>query len=208
MNWLYWCGWSLSRSLATVLLGYKATGRDNVPLREAIIIAANHQSYLDPPLVGAGIRREWHFFAKKELFDIFPLGWIISRVNAIPVRRGMYDPASLSRAFDVLAHGGGLVLFPEGTRGNGSEFLKPKPGVGMIARRARVAIVPTYAMRTNRLWAALLARKRIAIYYGRPIPVEQVEQYSDDKEGYQALAELVMEKIAGLKAAAWAAAAG
>ena len=84
----------------------------------------------------------------------------------------------------------------------------PKPGVGMIARRARVAIVPTYAMRTNRLWAALLTRKRIAIYYGRPIPVEQVEQYSDDKEGYQALAELVMEKIAGLKAAAWAAAAG
>jgi 1-acyl-sn-glycerol-3-phosphate acyltransferase len=198
---LYRMGWLLARSLGWLLFGFKPVGADRVPKDGPVIFARNHQSYLDPPLVGSGVRRPCHFFAKRELFDVAILGPLIRRVHAIPVRRGVYDPASLSRVRDLLGAGGALVLFPEGTRGNGIEFLPPKPGVGMIARQIRVPIVPAYLRETKNLWRALRFR-RMRVYYGDPIPVDEIERFPDTKEGYRALAAYVMEHIGLLKVVA------
>ncbi|MCP4569953.1 MAG: 1-acyl-sn-glycerol-3-phosphate acyltransferase [FCB group bacterium] len=202
MDWFYRFIWSLVKAFGWVIFGLRQVGAENIPRTGPIIIASNHQSNLDPPFVAVTIPREMHFFAKKELFDILIMGRIISRLNAIPVRRGVYDPKALNLAFGALENGGGLILYPEGTRGNGREFLKPKPGVGLIAKRSKATIVPTYAYRTNRLGSALFWRKRLKVFFGPPISAEEIDKYEDDKSGYQALAEEVMRHIAGLKAIA------
>ncbi len=196
---IYWTVWSLARSVVWLFFGLKMFNRRHVPMTGPVIIAANHQSYLDPPVVAISINREVHFFAKEELFRIFGLGWLITTLNAIPVRRGVYDPRSIKRVLSALQLGGALVLFPEGTRGNGVDFLRPKPGIGLIASHTHVPIVPTYIYRANRQ-AKTLWRRRIHVLFGEPIPADRVAQFPDDRDGYQALAELVMEHIGRLRA--------
>lgn len=195
---IYWTVWSFARSVAWLVFGLKMFNRHYVPTTGPVIVASNHQSYLDPPVVSISISREVHFFAKEELFHIFGLGWLIDKLNSIPVRRGVYDPKSIKRVLGALERGGALILFPEGTRGNGIDFLPPKPGIGLIARHARVAIVPTYVYRSPRS-AASLWRRRINVRFGPPIPADEVAGFPDDRQGYQALAELVMAKIADLR---------
>jgi 1-acyl-sn-glycerol-3-phosphate acyltransferase len=199
MKWFYSFVWHLVRYKSQILFGMHAEGLEHIPMTGPILVAVNHQSYFDPPFTSVMIKREMHFFAKQELFRVFGLGYIISKLNAIPVRRGTYDPASLTRVFEVLGKGGGLILFPEGTRDGGREFLKPKPGIGLIARKSSTPIIPAFVYRTNKIWGALLARRRMKIVFGPPISVEEVNRFSDDKEGYRALAELVMERIKELK---------
>jgi 1-acyl-sn-glycerol-3-phosphate acyltransferase len=198
---IYWTVWSFARSVVWVLYGLKMFNRKHVPPSGPVIVAANHQSYLDPPVVAISINREVHFFAKQELFRIFGLGWLIATLNAIPVRRGVYDPRSIKRVLTALEQGGALVLFPEGTRGNGVEFLRPKPGIGLIASHAKAPIVPAYLRRTDRSWKTLW-RRRIYVIFGEQITAEQVCRYPDDREGYQALADFVMERIGRLRASA------
>jgi 1-acyl-sn-glycerol-3-phosphate acyltransferase len=198
---IYWTVWSFARSIAWLFWGHKIVDRQRVPMEGAVIVAANHQSYLDPPVVAVSIHRAVHFFAKEELFRIFGLGWLIATLNAIPVRRGVYDPRSIKSVLAALGQGGALVLFPEGTRGNGIEFLRPKPGIGLIARHARTPIVPAYISRTARS-AKTLWRRRIIVRFGEAITAEEVGGYPDDREGYQALADAVMTRIGRLRAAA------
>ncbi len=201
MTLLYRLGRMLTRVLCGLFFGYRSVDAGRVPPDGPIILAGNHQSYLDPPLIGSGIRRSCHFFAKRELFSVPILGALIKRTHAIPVRRGVYDPASLSRVSEVLAGGGALVMFPEGTRDNGVEFLPPKPGIGMIARQNRVPIVPAYLRDSNKLWRAL-RRRSMRVYYGDPIPLEEIDRFPDTKEGYRSLAGYVMEHIGRLKVVA------
>lgn len=198
---LYRLGWLLTRVIGWLFFGYRWVHADRVPKEGPIIIAGNHQSYFDPPLIGSGVRRPCHFFAKRELFDVPILGPLIRRVHSIPVRRGVYDPASLSRVNDLMAAGGALVLFPEGTRGNGIDFLPPKPGVGLIARQNRVPIVPAYVRDSKNLGRAL-RRRSMRVYYGDPIPLEEIDRFPDTKEGYRSLAAYVMEHIGRLKVVA------
>ena len=201
MAWFYWFIWSIAKSIAWVLVGLKPVGSENIPREGAFILAANHQSYLDPPLISTSIRREMCFFAKKELFKNFLFGRLIANLNAIPVKRRAFDPGAIDKVLDKLSDGKGLILFPEGTRGNGKEFLVPKPGIGMLAVRADVAIVPAYAYRTNKFWQSVFNRKRVEIHFGSLIPVEKVRSFSKDKEGYRSLARYVMEQIGLLKEA-------
>lgn len=199
MNWIYTIGWTLSRFVARVGLGMQAQGLENLPPEGPVIVAVNHQSYLDPPLVGSMIRRELHFFAKKELFDIPMLSGLFRKVNAFPVRRGTYDPQSLSWVQGVLSAGKAVMIFPEGTRNDGVHFLPPKPGIGLIARKTGAPIVPVYAHGLNRAMAAFFRRCRVRVRFGRPISGGEVMAFGDDKEGYRALTELVMTRIGELK---------
>jgi 1-acyl-sn-glycerol-3-phosphate acyltransferase len=174
-------------------------GSKNIPPKGAFIFAVNHQSYFDPPVVGAAVPRVLHFFAKKELFEKFLFRTLITGLNAIPVRRGVYDPEAISRAMAVLNNGRGLMIFPEGTRDNGHDFLPPKPGIGMIAKRTGAPIIPAYAHGTNRLKLALWGRRGIIVKIGQPILPEDINRYDNDKDGYQALADRVMSDIGQLK---------
>ena len=202
MNRLYAVVWFTARTLLKALFGLRPVGDHHIPQKGPAIIAANHQSYFDPPVAATVIRREMHFFAKRELFDVPILNWLLARLNVIPVQRGRYDPRALSRVREALAGNGIVLIFPEGTRGNGREFLPPKPGVGLIAKQAKVPIVPAYLYRTDKLVGAFLARRRVRVFFGAPISPEDQQRFPDTKEGYRSLAEYVMEHIGRLKVVA------
>ena len=199
MTAYYYTGWRLVRTLFQILFGFRQLGLENVPMDGPAIIASNHQSNLDPPVVGTGIKRACHFFAKKELFDKFILGPAIVGFNSIPVRRGVYDPVSLERAVKALKDGGLLIMFPEGTRDDGKSFLPAKPGVGFLARQAEVPIVPAFIEGSRQLGRALRRRPPLSVTYGKPILCEDMVRFSNDKAGHKELASYVMERIAELK---------
>jgi len=117
-------------------------GVENVP-DSACIIACNHQSFLDPPLVGSSLLKETFFFARKSLFKNPLLGWVLRTCNTIPVDRdGGSDVAAFKRVFSILRNGQRLLMFPEGTRSRDGELQEAQAGIGLIACKTRVPIVP------------------------------------------------------------------
>ncbi len=175
------------------------TGVENIPKSGGFILASNHISYYDPPLIGAYCPREIFFFAKEELFVNPFLRFVMMRCNARPVRRGAVDRQSLRTAIGQIKAGYGLTLFPEGTRSKTDDFLPPKAGIGMIARKAVCPIIPVYLSGANRIGDCLRFRDRIRINFGEPISAEWVESQEASKEGYLTIAHTVMDRIALLK---------
>ena len=144
------CGW----------FGLRSSGREHVPATGAAIIACNHKSFLDPFFIGMALPRHVHYMAKKELFG-GPFGWLLSRLGAFPVRRGESDAEAVATARTILANGGVLVIFPEGTRVDRRDALgAPHHGAGRLALEAGVPIVPAAIAGTERLWLGPLPRPR------------------------------------------------
>jgi len=199
MKILFWTGWSFFRIIATVIFRVKIIGTENIPEKGGFILASNHISYYDPPLVGCCIKREVYFFAKRELFRFKPFGWILLRVNARPVNRAGVDRAAIDTAVEILKSGNGLTVFPEGTRSKSKDLLPVKPGIGMIARQAEISIVPAYIHGANQLWNCFIGRTRLTVSYGKPIAAEWVKSHELTKEGYLAIADEIMNRIVQLK---------
>ena len=196
---VYQLGWTLTRVLSWLLFNPRVVGRENIPSSGGFIMASNHISYYDPPLVGSWQKRQMYFFAKRELFRHRLIGAILRACNSISVNRGTIDRQSVRTAVDVVRQGYGLVVFPEGTRSRTKHFLPPKPGLGMLARAAECPIVPAYLYGNNRLRDCLLRRTRMTIAYGEPFSAEWVASFPDDKAGYQALTNAVMDRIGRLR---------
>ena len=199
MKILFWTGWTFFRTVATIIFRVKIIGADNIPKKSGFILASNHISYYDPPLVGSCITREVYFFGKRELFRFKPFGWVLLRVNARPVNRAGVDRSAIETAVEILKSGNGLTVFPEGTRSKTKDFLPVKPGIGMIARQAEVAIVPAYIHGANQLWNCFIGRTRLSVSYGEPISAEWVKLQELTKEGYLAIADEIMGRIRKLK---------
>lgn len=194
----YWFGWNFLRLSAQILFGFRVIGEEKIPLEGGVIIAPNHVSYFDPPIAGLACRREAHFLAKRELFQIWFLGWLIAKYNAVPVRRGAIAKSTLKNVIGVLRGGGALLLFPEGTRSKSGRVGEPFPGIGMIAAQAGVPIVPVYVRGTNRLGRSFWKRGHLTAFVGDPIPPLQVGPDEDRKERYRELAVTVTTRIRDL----------
>ena len=199
MKILYYTGRGLTRIIFGLFFRIKIRGQENLPPDGGFILASNHLSYFDPPLVGSWVPRQVYFMAKQELFENPLLAGVIRRTNALPLRRGTIDRVALDQCVETLKAGYVLTVFPEGTRAKEGHFLKPKPGIGMVAVRAKCPIVPTLVQGSNRLMACLLGRNRLSITYGKPLEVDWVESFDATKESYAQIAEAVMERIASLK---------
>lgn len=199
MKILFWTGWSFFRIVATIIFRVKIIGAQNIPKTGGFILASNHISYYDPPLVSCCVRHEVYFFAKRELFKFKPFGWVLFNVNARPVNRAGVDRAAIESAIEILKSGNGLTVFPEGTRSKTDDFLPIKPGIGMIARQAEVAIVPAYIHGANQLWNCFIGRTRLSVSYGEAIIAEWVKSQEMSKEGYLAIADEIMGRIRRLK---------
>lgn len=196
---LYYCGWSLTRVISTLIFRIQVSGQEHIPSSGGFILASNHTSYFDPLLVGSWATREVYFFAKEELFRNKVFGEVIRRTNALPVKRGTIDRDAIKAASSVIERGEGLTIFPEGTRGNHDKLLSPKPGIGLIATSAPCPIVPVYIHGASRLWDCFLGRMRMSITYGAPISEDWVRAIPAEKDGYLKIAAKVMEEIITLR---------
>lgn len=202
MRILYWTGYFISLATARIVFRERIVGKEHVPRSGGFILATNHISYYDPPLVGSATGREMAFFAKAELFEVPVLGQLIRRTNAMPVKRGAVDRNALKMAIDTIQKGYGLTVFPEGTRSRTDSFLAPKPGLGLIALGAECPIVPGYIHGSNRLSECFRGRDRLQITFGEVLPVAWVTSFPKSKEGYIGLSRAVMERIGEIKRAA------
>ena len=119
-------------------------GLENLPLKGPYIIWANHTSWFDPPLVGCLPlkKKKINFMAKDELFKVFPLGFILRKLEAFPVKRDTADRKAIRQALRILAEGGILGLFPEGTRVQSGELGKPHHGAALIALKSKKPVLP------------------------------------------------------------------
>ena len=200
--------YSLSRSVLDGLVwtvsGWQVRGRGNVPPRGGLIVASNHISYGDPPLIGVAAVRELHFLAKEELFRPPVFGPLIRRFNAIPIRRGMADLSGLTKAMDVLKSGGALIVFPEGSRMRDGELHPARPGVGMLAVNSDAAIVPCFISGSDRYGGWLFRRTKLRVTFGLARSWQYLAgDQADSPPGralYQSVADGVMREIGALKA--------
>jgi len=185
---LYRIGQVLSRILFTLFWRLKIDGHENIPKTGAFILASNHLSNADPPLLGSSICRPIYYFAKEELFRIPILGWLIAQMNAFPVKRKENDIAAFKKTFKLLSAGEGVLFFPEGRRSKTGELGGAKPGVGMLAVKTGVPVIPACLQNSNRL--SSFAKLRVS--FGKPL----LPQPQDD---YALFAQKVMAAIADLK---------
>jgi 1-acyl-sn-glycerol-3-phosphate acyltransferase len=145
-------------------------GADRIPAHGPAIIAPNHKNFLDPFFVGIAAGRHVRYMAKAGLLK-GPLGWLLVRLGAFPVRRGEADRDAVDTARAILADGGVVVLFPEGTRVAEADALgSPHHGAGRLAVETLAPIVPAAVTGTSHLWRGALPRlKRVQITFLDPI---------------------------------------
>ena len=142
MTLWYLLGYSLSKAIAKTFFNYRVIGAENMIEEGPCIIAANHCSYLDPPLVGVACRRAIHYLARKSLLEIPVLGPILPQLNVIPVDQKNADRSALMGAIRVVRNGGAVLIFPEGTRSLDGRLQPAQPGIGMIVAKTGAPVIP------------------------------------------------------------------
>ena len=199
MSITYFISRAVLRVLFRGVCGVKVSGVEHIPASGGFILASNHISYYDPPLIGSVHNRVVSYLAKKELFSFPPAGAFLRSVYSLPVKRGVVDREALKMCAQAIEGGHGLVVFPEGTRSKTDQFLKPKPGIGMIAQMAGCAIVPGFIYGSNHLKDCILRRTRMTVTFGPPIPDQWVRQTERGRAGYFQIADEVMNRIGLLR---------
>jgi 1-acyl-sn-glycerol-3-phosphate acyltransferase len=152
------------RAMARILWRARVFGSENVPADGPLIVACNHVSYLDPPLMGCLCPRRISYMAKKELFEVPLLGAVIRALGAYSVDRQGSATAAIRRSLQVLEGGGAVGIFPEGTR-NRTGDVSPQTGVALLASLARVPVVPACIRGTDRA----LRLGRVDVAFGAPL---------------------------------------
>lgn len=180
--------------LLGAIFGLRVTGAEKVPRTGGLVIASNHISELDPPVLGSCIPRTVDFMAKSELFKGRAATWFFACLHAFPVDRKRIDRASLRTAESILLSRGALLMFPEGTRSHDGKTLRPKPGIGMLVLRTGVPVLPAFIHGTDRPLGAVLRRPRFSVSLGEPIAPGEMAAVGR-AGGFASIAELIMERI-------------
>lgn len=187
---------------ASIFYRHRVYGKENIPWGGGMI-APNHCSFLDPPLVGISCPDKIHFLARETLFHFPPFAWLIRQLNTHPVHRGKGNINTLKMALELVQSGKKVVIFPEGKRSMDGELQNGQLGVGMLVQRARCRVIPVYIHGTYLAWNA---RRKFPKLWGKTAcvfgkPIEYVESRAEDKKEAQAeIVDTIMEKIADLRA--------
>jgi 1-acyl-sn-glycerol-3-phosphate acyltransferase len=188
----------LISALARLIFGWKVIGRDNIP-ESGGLIAANHISALDPPLIGSAIKRELFYFAKIELFRNALFGAALKSVNAFPAHRGQADRQAWKTSQSLLKAGKLLLFFPEGTRSKDGRLQSAKPGLARLAFAANVPVIPAAISGSNRLKDVFLRRCKLRVGFARPLLLSDFGQAESDVNRFERLTDAVMLEIGRLK---------
>jgi 1-acyl-sn-glycerol-3-phosphate acyltransferase len=188
---LYNLGKFFSFVLLKCFCGFTVSGRAFVPARGGFILATNHASNVDPLVIGAACPKPLHFMGKAELFGNPFCAWILKAVHAFPVKRGTGDIHAIREAIRRVRAGGGLLIFPEGGRSADGKIGSGQEGIGFLASKLNVPIVPAYIGGTDKVLpkgSSRVSAARVTVRFGKQILVER-------RMPYQAVADSIMEEI-------------
>ncbi|MCL5026729.1 MAG: 1-acyl-sn-glycerol-3-phosphate acyltransferase [Chloroflexi bacterium] len=188
-----------TRTLLWLLTSTRVRGLENIPQEGPVIVLANHAHFIDPPILGAILTRKVVFMAKTELFRAPLLGWIVKHYDAFPVRRGEPDHAAMRQALKVLAEGGALGMFPEGTRSRTGALQRGHTGAALLALRSNAPVVPVAIAGTNRVlrWPNILLRPSVTVKIGPPFTLS-VPASPLNREALEEATENMMRRLAAL----------
>src|SRR5438552_5025827 len=201
MNPYYWLGYTLSRLLAQVFFRFRIRHRERMIQSGPVILAMNHQSFFDPPLGGNASDRAIFFLARKTLLDHWFWGWLLPKLNVIPVDQEGSDRSALKALIRILRAGEATLVFPEGGRTLDGNLQPAQPGLGLVIAKTLAPVVPMRIFGAHEAWPRDSNRIRlhsITIVVGHPIVFTQAAVAERGKEVYQRLSERVMNEIAQL----------
>ncbi|MGZ5003203.1 MAG: lysophospholipid acyltransferase family protein, partial [Chthoniobacterales bacterium] len=168
-----------------------------------LIIAINHQSYLDPPLAGVASGRETFFLARRTLLEVPVLNFLLPRLNVVPVDQEGMDRSALKALIRILKNNDATVVFPEGERTLDGKLRPAFPGLGFVIAKTLAPVLP---MRISGAHEAMPRGQRrlrfhpITITIGEPIHFTEADLQPRGKELYRQLSDRVMRAIAALDA--------
>jgi 1-acyl-sn-glycerol-3-phosphate acyltransferase len=205
MNALYEIGKLLSHCTFDGIYPGDVAGVQNIPRCGPFIVACNHASFFDPPAVGRLVPREIAYFARKTLFKPGPVEKVLNRVNAIPVDRdGESDIQAIKKVLHALKHGQGVLFFPEGTRSPDGALQPPKQGLGMIACRAGVPVVPARIFGSYESYGRgrtiPAAGGSISVAFAPALRTKNIDPGPGTKNRYEIASRRIMDAIATIPA--------
>ncbi|PYL63249.1 MAG: 1-acyl-sn-glycerol-3-phosphate acyltransferase [Verrucomicrobia bacterium] len=202
MNFCYWLGYHFSRLVGRLFFRFRVVHRERMIQKGPAILAMNHQSYLDPPLAGTTCDRAIYFLTRRTLLDAPLLGWLLPKLNVIPVNQEGVDRGAIKALIRLLKAGNGVLVFPEGSRTLDGKLQPAEPGLGLVIAKTLAPVVP---MRIFGAHEALprgggsLSFVPITIVIGEPIFFSAVDLFPSGKNLYRRLSERVMDAIAALR---------
>ena len=201
MNPYYWFCYHVVRLVARLFFRLRVVHRERIIDRGPVILASNHESYLDPPLVGSVADRAIFFLARKTLLAGAFFGWLLPKLNVIPVDQTGSDRNALKALIRILKAGEATLIFPEGERTMDGRFRPALPGLGFVIAKTLAPVVPI------RIFGAREALPRgsgplracpITIVVGEPIYSTSADLQPPGRELYARLSQRVMDAIAAL----------
>jgi 1-acyl-sn-glycerol-3-phosphate acyltransferase len=203
LNPYYWVGYHLTKLLARTFFRLRVVHRERMINHGPVILASNHQSYVDPPLVGSVSDRAVYFLARRTLLDGWFFGWILPKLNVIPVdSEGGKDRTALKALIRILKAGEGTLVFPEGQRTPDGNLQAAQPGLGLVIAKTLAPVVPMRIFGAFDAWP--IQEKwprpgRVTIVVGEPIYFTAENVEAGGKDLYLKLSQRVMDAIAALR---------
>jgi 1-acyl-sn-glycerol-3-phosphate acyltransferase len=181
-RWLYSALWILSRTLGVALFGVRVGCDEPLPSAGGVLVLSTHQSHLDPLVLGLATNRRLSSMARSSLYRFKPFGFVITALDAVPIDRAGSAVAAMKVVIKRLQDGAAVIIFPEGTRTATGHLGEIKSGFALIARKAKVPIVPVAIVGAWECWpkTRLLPRPgRIRLEFGRVIRPEEIAALDD-----------------------------
>ena len=208
MKLSYRLGWTCFRVMYATYFRWRVYGAENVPLNGGVILASNHASFLDPPLVGSGLKRDINYLARESLFRFPGIGALLRSWNAVPVDRDGGGAKGLKIILNRLLDGNGIILFPEGTRTLDGKLQPARSGIGLTVIKSTAPVVPVRVFGTFEAYGKnhkFPRPHRVIVKYGQPMNFEKLRAEAQTcdkarlKEIYQQVADEIMAAIAKLE---------
>lgn len=208
MNRSYRVGWYFFRAVFRFYFRWTVFNPERVPLTGPVILAPNHASYIDPPLVGAGVTRKINYLARDSIFRVPILAQILRSWDVVPVDRDGGSGRGLKEILRRLELGGAIIVFPEGTRSRDGKLSPARSGIGLAVIKSEAPVVPARVFGTRDAFGPHMIfprPRRLTVKYGHPMHFAALRMEARAcskarlKEIYQEIADQIMAEIVRLE---------
>ena len=202
MGLIYQTAYYLTRAVAHCCFDFRVINREAIPASGGLLLAMNHQSFLDPPLAGIACDREVFYLARKTLLDIPVLGRLLLDLNVIPYDQEGADMSALKSLIRVVRAGEAAVVFPEGTRSPDSQLLPAQSGLGLVVAKTMAPVVPMRIFGAHEAFPRDSTRIRlvpVTLVVGEVLHFTPEDFKGDAKTAYKRVSDSVMERITALR---------